>query len=642
MPQRLAGNLLQHDRRILLFGQPGIGKSTLAAGLARRLAAQGRRCLCLGADPGSPGFGIPGAVCLGQWEDDHWRRLDYRPLCTLDAGRFRLPLVLAVTQLCAHLEQGTLLIDTPGVVRGQAGAELLAGLVRASAADLVLALVRAGRALPLAGELAALGIEVARIEAAPQARRPGKKQRARHRTALWDAWLEGAPEHSFDLDSLALSGTPPPPDVPDAWSGRQVGLLRGGRTTGLGEVVALRGRTLRIRAPAFDGRVDALLVRDARRTADGCLNTATPFGSTTAAFLPPDVLPYRGESEAEGPRPVARLGIADAVLVNGVGGDPLLHLRLRQQRRSLLFDLGTPARLPARIAHQVSDVFISHTHIDHISGFLWLLRSRIGAFPPCRLYGPPGLTDNLEGLIRGIHWDRVGDEGPRFEVTELQGERLVSFRLQAGRSGREVLDERLAADGLLLEEAAFRVRAITLDHGIPVLAFAFEPATRIGVRKEILRQQGWQPGPWLAHLKTALREDRHEAAITLPGGRTTSAGELAETLIEERRGHRLVYATDLADTAANRNRLIPFARGCHTFFCEAAFSETDQQQARRTGHLTTRACGEIACTAQVGQLLPFHFSRRYEGRFDEIYQEIAAVCPRVVVPRVPGYGMGQE
>ena len=52
------------------------------------------------------------------------------------------------------------------------------------------------------------------------------------------------------------------------------------------------------------------------------------------------------------------------------------YLQLRHQGRSLLFDLGDGARLPARLAHQVTDVFISHAHMDHISGFQWLLRSR--------------------------------------------------------------------------------------------------------------------------------------------------------------------------------------------------------------------------------------------------------------------------
>ena len=54
-------------------------------------------------------------------------------LCTLDAGRFRLPLVSAVRRLAQRPPpEAVLLVDGPGVVRGIAGAELLPGIVQAA------------------------------------------------------------------------------------------------------------------------------------------------------------------------------------------------------------------------------------------------------------------------------------------------------------------------------------------------------------------------------------------------------------------------------------------------------------------------------------------------------------------------------
>ena len=58
----------------------------------------------------------------------------------------------------------------------------------------------------------------------------------------------------------------------------------------------------------------------------------------------------------------------------------------------------------------------------------------------------------------------------------------------------------------------------------------------------------------------------------------------------------------------------------------------DAGQARRTQHLTTRACAEIAEEAQVEHLLPFHFSKRYIQRAPEVYREIRRFSPRVVLP----------
>ncbi|MGH7946104.1 MAG: hypothetical protein ACRD1R_09475 [Acidobacteriota bacterium] len=70
-----------------------------------------------------------------------------------------------------------------------------------------------------------------------------------------------------------------------------------------------------------------------------------------------------------------------------------------------------------------------------------------------------------------------------------------------------------------------------------------------------------------------------------------------------------------------------------SFFCEASFIEADRAQAERTGHLTARACGEIATAMAVVHLIPFHFSRRYDGEPERVYEEVRAACPRLVAPK---------
>jgi ribonuclease Z len=332
-------------------------------------------------------------------------------------------------------------------------------------------------------------------------------------------------------------------------------------------------------------------------------------------------------------RPVAKVGHLVATLVNGVGGDPLLHVRLQHARRSLLFDLGEAGRLPARIAHQVTDVFLSHTHIDHIAGFLWFLRSRIGTLPPCRLYGPPGLAENVAGLMAGVHWDRVGERRPRFEIAELgANERVRRFAVTAGHGAARRRGERAAPGGLLLAEPSLRVRATTLDHGTPVLAFALEPSLEIKVRKERLAALGVEPGPWLTELKRKVLEGVLAGTVRLPTGKRRGVRTLAAELLLVQPGSKLVYATDLADTADNRRRLGALAAGAHTLFCEATFCAEHAAQAKRTGHLTARACGEIATAAGVRHLVPFHFSRRYADDPARVYREVAAACARTVIP----------
>lgn len=628
-PAAIINAVLGTDRRLLLVGQPGIGKSTLVNALAETLGRAGRSCWCIGADPGSPMFGVPGAVCLGRWDGRGWQLAGLEALCTLDAGRFRLPLVSAVRRLAQDVSPGVLLVDGPGVVRGVAGAELLLGIAEAAAIEVVLVLAREGRSIPLGQELLALSAEVFALWVTTAARRPGKRLRARERTRLWDAQLVDAVEQHLETGQLRFIGMPPPLDVPGAWTGRQIALLESGRTVAMGEIMGLDEHRLRVKLPAVPGVAATLLVRDAMRLTDGRLGTATPFTADRIEYLPPpDIAPH---APAGGPRVAGRVGTVSVTLVNGVFGDPLLHLRLRHERRSLLFDLGEGARLPARVAHQVSDAFITHAHVDHIAGYLWLLRSRIGEFPVCRMFGPPGLAGNIAGLTRGILWDRVEDRGPRFEVAELQGEHLRRFLVQAGRPDCVLLDEGPVIDGVLLAEPGFRVRAITLDHFSPVLAFAFEPAQQLNIRKDQLVARGLLPGPWLGELKRQLL-DGEDAPIHLPDGSMASAQVLAAEFVLISPGKRLVYATDFADTAENRRRLVNLAQGAHTLFCEATFIEDHAGHAARTAHLTTRACGEIAEEAGVARLVPFHFSRRYEADPAQIYTEIAASCSRVVMP----------
>ncbi len=134
-------------------------------------------------------------------------------------------------------------------------------------------------------------------------------------------------------------------------------------------------------------------------------------------------------------------------------------------------------------------------------------------------------------------------------------------------------------------------------------------------------------------LKLHIAGNEREARIRLPDGSIETAGALADELVLITPGQKLVYATDLADTPRNRQRLTTLAKNAHTFFCEAAFIQADVEQAARTGHLTARACGEIASSANVEHLVPFHFSRRYENEPAQVYEEVRAVCSRVVVPK---------
>ncbi|HEX5512884.1 MAG TPA: MBL fold metallo-hydrolase [Gammaproteobacteria bacterium] len=615
-PAALVQRLLPEGSRLLLVGESGAGKSTLLAKLAAVLAGEARACFCLSADPGSPAFGVPGAVNLAEWRGGGWQALDLEAVCSLDAGRFRLPLLTAVRRLLQRAPVGTLLIDTPGLVRGPIAAELLEGLLDVAAVQRVLVLARQRQALPLVATVRTLAPQAYWLQSPPEAVDPSREIRAQRRTMLWDAYLAGAAIHTIKLQRLPLLGIPPQDEA--AWRGRQVGLLRDGRTIALGEALRARGGVLTLRLPRARLRPEALVVRDAVR-AERLLVT----GRAAVTPLPP--------LEDEGKASVARrLGEFEVTLVNGVFGDPLLRVRLRRERRSLLFDLGDASQLSAGALHTVSDVFITHAHIDHIGGFLWFLRHRLGEPELCRVYGPPGLADHLSGFLQGVLWDRIENRGPLFEVLELHTDRVERCRLQAG-SARQQLGSQAVTDGLLLAEPGFQVRALPLDHGFGTssLAYSVETPRQLKVRRERLAARGLLPGPWLGALKRRVREGDLAGVIETPDGRCQDAAALARDILFDSPGVKLVYATDFADTIGNRGQLTALARGADLLICEATFLMADADQAERTGHLTTRASIEIAAAAQARQFIPFHFSRRYQDRPGEIYAELRDLQSRL-------------
>ncbi|MCB1744398.1 MAG: hypothetical protein KDK91_28780 [Gammaproteobacteria bacterium] len=642
----------------LLAGGMGLGKTTLTALLADELVARGHEVHCLSADPGSPGFGVPGAVSLGRRQLGAWMLIEDEPLCSLDAVRFRLPLCQAVSRLVATDDAALMLVDAPGTTRGSVALETLAGLIQASGVQRVLLLHPGDEQAPpldFAGQLQAMGVSTALVPAAKQAARPSAARRARQRTALWDAALRAGKKQWIDPRQLALlgligAGQPAAEtllvnsDSSQAWLGRQVALLYedGGRR--LGEVCAVgdEGLELRLLAPAgsADGvepmaRAHGLLVRDAGRDAAGLLVTLAQNPNQNPTRMPTMRSGTgRGAVTTTGgnavPQTVStRVGPLAVRMVNGVFGDALLEVAVRGRRRRMLFDLGDVSTLSRRELNAVGEVFISHAHLDHVCGLLGLLRARIGAaLEPCRIFGPPGIATHVRHCFDAICWDRIEDDGPVFEVGEIETDRIRWWHIQPGQPVRRLADQRLQADTVLVEDD-LRIGVMRLDHGMPVLGFVVDIAGRYNVCEQALAASGWTPGPWLGELKRLHDAGETGAELCLPDGRRCTVETVARRLLARTPGTRLVFATDLADSEPTRETLIARAREADLLVCEAAFRVADAQQARDTGHLTTRACAEIAVQARVRRLLPFHFSKRYTRSLDQTYAELAAGCAGV-------------
>lgn len=321
-------------------------------------------------------------------------------------------------------------------------------------------------------------------------------------------------------------------------------------------------------------------------------------------------------------------------LVNPPFGDPGLLVDFNVARRALLFDLGDLAPLAPRKLLRVSDVFVSHTHMDHFVGFDLMLRLCLGRPTSIRLYGPPGFAAQVEHKLAAYTWNLVENYEADFfldawEVDERW--RATGVRLRSRRRFRpEPLPPRHCAGGVLVDEAGFRVRAAFLDHGIPCLGFALEEKVHVNVWKSRLADLGLAVGPWLKNLKdAALRGAPDETPIAAPlaggaGERVFTLGALKAGVLQFIPGEKICYVTDVAFTPPNVERICALAAGASQLFIETPFLEEDLQHAASKMHLTARQAGRIARLAGARRVVPFHFSPRYDRRESELRRELEA------------------
>lgn len=329
--------------------------------------------------------------------------------------------------------------------------------------------------------------------------------------------------------------------------------------------------------------------------------------------------------------------IFHAELVNRAFGDPGVYIDLKFERRALLFDIGDITRLSTRKLLRVSDVFVSHTHMDHFAGFDHLLRVCLGRDTGVRMYGPEQFVGQLEHKLAAYTWNLVENYATDFVIVahELDS-RGCLHRARFGsrcRFEREPMEDAFAIDGVLLDEPQFKVRARRLDHhGIVSLAFSFEEGAHINVWKNRLDELGLPTGPWLTDLKRKVREAApYDTPVrvywrTRAGSREQmfALGELKQRVLELVPGQRVCYVTDVAGHEQNTQALIDFLADADLVFIEAVFLHADLEHACRKAHLTARQAGEIARAARVKAAVPFHFSPRYLGREDELRREFAS------------------
>ena len=311
-------------------------------------------------------------------------------------------------------------------------------------------------------------------------------------------------------------------------------------------------------------------------------------------------------------------------LLNPPFGDPALYVKLQGEGTALLFDLGDISRVSAGLLFKITEVFISHTHIDHFVGIDHLLRLNLARDRILHLYGPPGIIVNMTGKLKGYTWNLTENYPFMLDVHEIGSRSIKTRRFACRDKFKPGPVQRMPFNGTVVNNPHYCVKTRQLDHnGIPSLAYRLEEHCHININRDALNKLGLPVGSWLQTLKKNIREGCPETTFvsvpmendSLP--KQIPLGELVSQIVHITPGEVIAYVSDCGATPSNKKKIRGLADKADHFFCEAAFLERDHEKALNRGHLTAWQAGQLARESGAKRLTAFHFSPRYESLPDE-------------------------
>jgi ribonuclease Z len=274
-------------------------------------------------------------------------------------------------------------------------------------------------------------------------------------------------------------------------------------------------------------------------------------------------------------------------------------LRLPQRAEVWLFDCGEGTqhqflRSELKVS-QLTRIFITHMHGDHIFGLMGLLASCGLAAKPERIdiYGPAELEDYLKACRR-------------YSQTHFS----YPIKVHA------------VSPGILYEDNEYVVSCQLLKHRVPAFGYRVAEKDRPGrFNVEQAAALGIPSGPLYGRLKRG-------EVIVLPDGRRVNGADLCgPTQI----GRKLVYCTDtiFCDSA------VELAQQADVLIHEATFAHQDADLAYQRLHSTSTMAAQVALAAQVKQLIMTHFSPRYAPgnpiELKDLLAEARAIFPNTVM-----------
>jgi ribonuclease Z len=311
----------------------------------------------------------------------------------------------------------------------------------------------------------------------------------------------------------------------------------------------------------------------------------------------------------------------------------LVQIDSGQAVERLLFDCGDGCVSELAVADikAIDHLFFSHLHMDHVGGFDSFFRCTFNRdTKPNRIWGPPETARILQSRFQGFLWNLHEQMSATWRVNDVYPQHIHTTRFEL-REAFAVAHEEGAQpyERMVWDGAGFTVEAITMDHRTPTLAYVVREKARRNVDISRLASLGLRPGPWLKKLK----ESASSPASVVIDGVTHSLDELRKALVVETPGESIGYLTDFLLDEPAMERLSDSLFGCGTLIIEGQYRHEDVELARKNCHMTTVLAATLAQRAQVGELVLFHLSDRYERTgWVEMLREARHVFPNAHYP----------
>lgn len=232
--------------------------------------------------------------------------------------------------------------------------------------------------------------------------------------------------------------------------------------------------------------------------------------------------------------------------------------------------------------HQIDRIFISHLHGDHYLGLIGLLS-----------------TMHLQSRTKDLH---IYSQRGLDEILTLQlkhSKTVLKYKLHFHCVQPE-------KPNLLFEDDKLTVESIPLKHKLPTAGFLF----REKQKQKKINKTKLPPGILLQHI-IALKQGKDvndekgnllykNEDFTIPAYPPRSYAYCSDTLYQE--------------------NLVEQIRQVDLLYHEATFMDQHEDKALANLHSTASQAAQLACMAQVKQLLLGHFSARYK-LLDDLLKE---------------------